>query len=268
MRRPTPQADWSEDWRALYHYDLLEVFGSTADRVLTGMFKSRFRAITDLIEERVLPGATVLDVGAAQGNFTLHLAERGYRVTWNDIIGEREGYVALKYESGSVTYAAGNIQDLQLAEPVDAAVLTEVIEHVAHPDQFLASVARLVKPGGWIFLSTPNGQYFRNWLPRFSEWEDFAALEQRQFQPDGDGHIFALWPDELRTISAAAGLVVRDLRFCSNPIISGSRPLSVIRNRAPLPALLALDRVTRRVPWINARFHFCLIAALQVVKHD
>jgi 2-polyprenyl-3-methyl-5-hydroxy-6-metoxy-1,4-benzoquinol methylase len=39
----------------------------------------------------------------------------------------------------------------------DAVLITEVIEHVAHPDEFLAKTAALVKPHGSIVLTTPNG---------------------------------------------------------------------------------------------------------------
>ena len=41
----------------------------------------------------------MLDLAAGQGNFSLALAERGYRVTWNDLRGDLEGYVRLKLDS-------------------------------------------------------------------------------------------------------------------------------------------------------------------------
>ena len=44
-----------------------------------------------------------------QGNFTLRLAELGYRVTWNDIRQDLAGYVQLKWKTGDVTYRPGNI---------------------------------------------------------------------------------------------------------------------------------------------------------------
>jgi hypothetical protein len=49
------------------------------------------------------------------------------------------------------------------AERFDAVLATEVIEHVAHPDEFLRQLA-----GGVLIVTTPNGAYFRNKLPRFS----------------------------------------------------------------------------------------------------
>ena len=38
-----------------------------------------------LIEKYLVPGSRIIDIAAAQGNFSLHLAEAGYRVTWNDL---------------------------------------------------------------------------------------------------------------------------------------------------------------------------------------
>lgn len=263
MKQPAPRDDWPADWHTLYRYDLMEVFGDDSDRTLTGMFKLRFNTTMALVERRLPVGSTILDVGAAQGNFTLSLAERGYRLIWNDIIGDREGYVREKYEEGEVAYAPGNIEQLHLGDLVDAVVMTEIIEHVAHPDHFLATVATLVKPGGWIFLSTPNGKYFRNKLPRFSDWHHFTELEQRQFQPDGDGHIFALWPDEVHRIAERAGLQVRDFMFSGSPLLAGSRPLRRLRDALPLSISLFLDRLTCKIPWVQSHLHFHFVTAMQ-----
>ena len=121
-----------------------------------------------ILGEVLEPGARVLDVAGAQGNFSLALAEMGYRVTWNDLRGELADYVRLKHERGAVEYAPGNMFELRADTLFDAVLITEVIEHVAHPDQFLAQAAALVRPGGYVVMTTPNGRYFRNTLPKFS----------------------------------------------------------------------------------------------------
>jgi hypothetical protein len=53
-------------------------------------------------QESHTPGATILDLAAAQENFTLALAERGYRVTWNGLRTDLAGYVQKKHERGEV----------------------------------------------------------------------------------------------------------------------------------------------------------------------
>jgi SAM-dependent methyltransferase len=47
----------------------------------------------------------------------------------------------------------------------DAAVAVEVLEHVEQDDQFLNNVHRVLRPGGWFLMSTPNGDYVRNTNP-------------------------------------------------------------------------------------------------------
>jgi 2-polyprenyl-6-hydroxyphenyl methylase/3-demethylubiquinone-9 3-methyltransferase len=149
------------------------------------------------------------------------LAEQGYHVTWNDLREEVAEYVRLKCESGTIRFAPGNVFDLEFRDTFDLVLATEVIEHIAHPDEFLAQLARMLKPRGYIVLTTPNGAYFRNRLPKFSDCPDPAVFEADQFKPDGDGHIFVLHPEELKILAVKAGLTVKDYRLFANPLTSG-----------------------------------------------
>src|SRR5262249_21383882 len=172
----------------------------------TYAYQRRF-ALTIRLVERYLPaGSEIIDLAAAQGNFTLALAERGYRVTWNDLRGELQGYVETKRVSGDVRYRPGNAFELDDVGPVDAGLAAEIIEHVAHPDDFLRHVRDLCRPGGWIFLSTPHGGYIRNKLPNFRDVEDLQALEAEQFKPGAEGHLFLFTNDELAELAAEAEL--------------------------------------------------------------
>ena len=148
-------------------------------------------------------GGSILDVAGAHGNFTVPLAEKGYRVTWNDLRGELAGFVKLKYEYGHVEFAPGDIFKLASAWTAcfDGVLALEVIEHVAHPDQFIASMAAMLKPGGRLFVSTPNGRYIRNDLPRFSDCPDPSVYEAVQFKRNADGHIFLLDAAELLSMA-------------------------------------------------------------------
>src|SRR6202035_2929981 len=140
----------------------------------------------------------ILDLAAAPGNFTLYLAELGYRVVWNDLRAELADYVRQEYEFGHVEYKRGNIFDLpsEVVGQFDVVLAAEVIEYVAHPDVFIHKLASLLKKDGTIVLTTPNGGYFRNRLPRFSECPDPSVYESVHFKPNSDGHIFLLHPEE------------------------------------------------------------------------
>src|SRR5215831_3065210 len=111
--------------------------------------------------------------------------------------------------------------ELAPSNSFDCVLFTEVIEHVAHPDEFMINVARMMKPGGVAVMTTPNGGYFRNTLPRFSNHPNPSIFETEQFKPNSDGHIFLLWPDEIRKFAAAAGLLVDRQIFFTTPLTNG-----------------------------------------------
>ena len=221
MKRPEYRESWPESWKVSWRYDLEEVFGEISQRGYAYAYQSRREITLKLVREVLGPGARVLDIAAAQGNFSLALAELGYDVTWNDLRAELEGYVRLKHESGQIHYTPGNAFDLKFPAPFDGVLITEVIEHVAHPDKFLANTARLVRPGGWIVMTTPNAAYFRNRLPRFSDCSDPSIYEGRQFGPNSDAHIFLLHPAEVEGLAGPAGLALERLDLFTNPLTAG-----------------------------------------------
>jgi len=264
MKWVTPQADWPESWRHVYGFDRVEVFGDMSNPGHRRAYRARAKQLLEMAASVLKPGDRVLDLAAAQGNYTLWLAERGYDVTWNDLRADLEGYVRLKYERGTVRYAPGNAFDLQFEQPFDLVVITEIIEHVAHPDQFLAQVARLTRPGGYVLLSTPNGGYFLSDRPRFSETPDPSRFEAMQFQPDASGHIFLLHEDEVAPLAAAAGLAVREIRLFTNPLTNGHLKTAWTHRVLPPAVLDALESLTHALPRpLVRRLHTAMAVLLQ-----
>src|SRR4051794_8364905 len=208
MKRVEPQPDWPQSWKESYFYDQSEIYGEITNYGYAYGYENRREKTLGLLTEALTPGARILDLAAAQGNFSLTLAERGFDVTWNDLRAELADYVRLKHEHGKIEFAPGNAFDLAFPVRFDALLITEIIEHVAHPDDFLAKAATLVRPGGYIVMTTPNGGYFRNRLPKFSDCPDPSAFESIQFKPNADGHIFLLHVDEIEPLARRAGLVV------------------------------------------------------------
>jgi 2-polyprenyl-3-methyl-5-hydroxy-6-metoxy-1,4-benzoquinol methylase len=264
MRTVTETPNWPDSWRLSHGFDQLEVYGAKPRSGYSYMYRARREAAIGDVQRFVPRGSRILDVAAAQGNFTLELAELGYDVTWNDLRAELADYVKAKHEHGVVRYLPGNVIDLAVDEPFDAVLLTEVIEHVAHPDRFFRTIANLLRPNGWIILTTPNGGYFRNRLPRFSDCTKPAQFESLQFRPDADGHIFLLWDDEIIRLSGLAGLQVRELRHFCNPLTGGHLKLAMALNIMPRAWVDALENSTRRLPLpLARRIHSGTIAVLQ-----
>lgn len=248
MKKPTYSADWPESWRVSYSYDKEEVFGELKVLGYAYAYQNRKRETLALIKKYVNQGGRVLDVAAAQGNFSIAMAEVGYDVTWNDLRGELVDYVKLKHEVGKLSYAVGNVFELGFEECFDAVLITEIIEHVAHPDDFLAKIAAMVKPGGYIIMTTPNGAYCLNGLPRFSDCPDPSIYEAVQFKPNSDGHIFLLWPDEILMLGKRVHLsMIRRVLF-TNPITNGHLKTKYVLRVFPRFLIFSLDRLIQLLP--------------------
>lgn len=113
---------------------------------------SRVQATLDLIE-----GGYVLDAGCGNGVVASLVAQRGCRVLGID---HDPGAVAIAtdwFSGPSTSFALGGLDSDALEEgSFDGALLLEVIEHLEDPSDALRRLRRLLKPGGWLILSTPN----------------------------------------------------------------------------------------------------------------
>ena len=101
----------------------------------------------------------VLDVGCGAGLLSESLAAAGCEVLGLDAGAEAIAAAQAHAEGRglSLTYRAGTAEALQ-AEGRKFAVITalEIIEHVADPAAFVATLAALLEPGGLLFVSTLN----------------------------------------------------------------------------------------------------------------
>lgn len=265
--RPPEQPDWPDCVRESFLYDRQEVWGERFNPGYYWGYLSRRQATLDAATAMCAPPARVLDLAAAQGNFSIALASMGYQVTWNDLRADLEPYVRLKAPSTTaIDCLVGNIFELGCPKEgqYDLVLATEVIEHVAHPDQFLAKLAQLVRPGGHILMTTPNGAYVLNDLPRFSDCPDPSVFESVQFKPNSDGHIFLLYEDEIRRFAAACGLIVIACDLITSPLTAGHVKLRHILKRMPDAAVYALENGSRRLPYaLRQRLSTHLVVALR-----
>jgi len=248
VKRVEPQPAWPQSWKESYFYDQSEIYGEISHYGYAYAYDNRRRETLRLLTEVLPPGARILDVAAAQGNFSLALAELGFDVTWNDLRAELADYVRLKHERGKIEFAAGNAFELAFPSLFDAVLITEIIEHVAHPDDFLAKAAALVRSGGYIVMTTPNGGYFKNRLPKFSECADPAVFESMQFKPNADGHIFLLHADEIEPLAQRAGLVVEKIALFTNPLTAGHVKTEPLLKVLPRPIVNLAESVSRSLP--------------------
>ena len=123
--------------------------------VFAGIFPAQ-REVLD-VKFRWLPkpelGQRLLDVGCGNGKFLLNARDAGWQVVGVDpdpnAVATAQA-LGLEVHKGSI-----EILDCELAS-FDAITLSHVIEHVHEPGVLLSSVQRLLKPGGILYIDTPN----------------------------------------------------------------------------------------------------------------
>lgn len=120
------------------------------------MMVRRFR---EVIERAALaPGLSVLDLGCGWAYGTHWAAARGCRVTGIDLGLDQLLWAGRAMPKGMALVLA-NAKQLPFPDAsFDRAMSVEMMEHVFRPDRpaVFAEIARVVKPGGRVALSTPN----------------------------------------------------------------------------------------------------------------
>jgi len=163
------------------------------------------------VADRVaLQGTRVLDVGCGGGLLSEALAREGAQVTAIDLAPDLLKVARLHgLESGiKVDYRAVAVETLadEMPGAFDAITCMEMLEHVPDPASVLAACARLLQPGGRLFVSTLNrtpaafalaivgAEYIARMLPKGThQYRDFIR------------------PSELAAWLRAAGLELEDV---------------------------------------------------------
>jgi len=178
---------------------------------------SEFKPLHDInplrlnwINDRVgLSGKQVLDVGCGGGILAESMATLGATVTGIDM-GEAPLAVAklhLKESGVPVGYRRVTAEELASEMPgaFDVVTCMEMLEHVPDPASTIAACARLVKPGGHVFLSTIN----RN--PKSFLFAIVGAEYVLRLLPRGTHEYMKfIRPSELDRWTRAAGLSTRE----------------------------------------------------------
>lgn len=111
-------------------------------------------------ERTALAGAAVLDVGCGAGLLSEAMAQAGAHVTGIDLAPNLLKVARLHgLETGiKVDYRETSVEALAAAVPAsfDAVTCMEMLEHVPDPASIIDACARLLKPGGRLFVSTLN----------------------------------------------------------------------------------------------------------------
>jgi 2-polyprenyl-6-hydroxyphenyl methylase/3-demethylubiquinone-9 3-methyltransferase len=153
-----------------------------------------------------LSGLSVLDIGCGGGLVSEPLARMGAKVTGID---PDPVAIATAQDHAEISGLAIDYQN-KAAEDIkktyDVVLALEIIEHVAAPEDFVRTCAKLVRPGGLVIFSTLNrtpksfalgivaAEYILRWVPRGTHsWRKFIK------------------PSELARAARSAGLKPMDI---------------------------------------------------------
>lgn len=118
-----------------------------------------YRLVWDALERReLLADARVLEIGCGGGDFAARLAAAGART----VIGQDFAPVAIdhaceRFQANNLIFEVGDIEQIRYPDShFDVVVSCETLEHVPNPRRAVSELARVLRPGGTLMLTTPN----------------------------------------------------------------------------------------------------------------
>jgi len=183
-------ANGYRNWRYGTKEKPASIFG-----VIAALFMPAGRAVIDASMRHLpkpKPGQRLLDIGCGNGSFLIRAKSAGWDTAGLDF--DRKAVEAARQKGLDVRH--GSIETLiESQDRFDAITIAHLIEHVHNPGELLKACYQLLKPGGFIWLETPNLNaqghqlYGENWrgleTPRhlvlFTHDSIKTALEQSGF---------------------------------------------------------------------------------------
>lgn len=193
----------------------------------------------DLAAERPLAGLKVVDIGCGAGLLCEPVAEQGADVLGIDAAARNiaiarhhaaENGVSVRYRHCLAEHLLAD------RERFDVVLNTEVVEHVADQEAFIAQCGALVKPGGLTVVATLNrtlrsfllgivaAEYLLGWLPKGThDWRRFVTPAELKLMLAANG----LSPREV--VGVACNPITRNWRISPSPAVN----YMLLAERAP-----------------------------------
>ena len=124
----------------------------------------RYADTLDLMRKCVRPGSVVIDLGMYPGHLAL-LAKRYLHAQMTGLSFAHSSSFERQMAKEGIRIVETDISEGDLPfeeQSFDAAICTEIIEHLDRPLDLLMKANHLLKPGGILILSTPNHASLKN----------------------------------------------------------------------------------------------------------
>jgi ubiquinone/menaquinone biosynthesis C-methylase UbiE len=140
-----------------------------------------------LVREQIGPvaGLDILEVACGRGGFASELARAGACVTGCDFsfvaVSVAETKLRAADKRPPVTFVQGDAQNLPFADDsFDLVISCETIEHLPDAPRALREMRRVSRPGGKLFLTTPN---YANFMGLYEIYSWFRHPGRKDDQP-------------------------------------------------------------------------------------
>lgn len=114
----------------------------------------------------------ILDVGCGRGEFLEEAQKFGWNVTGSEYSETAVNILKAK----NITVISGDIEEYSTTDYFDVIVSIEVVEHLKNPLQNVNKMFSLLRPGGLLFLTTPNRKSLTGVIIK-SRWRVFEYPE-------------------------------------------------------------------------------------------
>ena len=146
-----------------------ETPGIVGGGILSAIEQNRFDFYSDLIERHLDKEATIIDIGAGQGGFLKVLKHRGYKHLM--AVDPSPNCVQSIKEYGLAACCA-TLETFTSTQQFDLVSLTGVLEHLYDIQIAIKRIARLIKPGGYLFVDVPDAsEYSTHFLAPYYRYD-------------------------------------------------------------------------------------------------
>jgi 2-polyprenyl-3-methyl-5-hydroxy-6-metoxy-1,4-benzoquinol methylase len=228
-----------DEWHSRYPVD------AEADTPWHRMIRAHISSEHDFADKRVL------EIGCGRGGLSCWLAQQPHpprQIVAADLsltAVQKGAQHARALGIPGVTWEVGDIQ--AIAHPdasMDAIISCETVEHVLEPRSAIAELSRVLKPGGRLFLTTPN------YLGTMGLYRLYSRLRGRVFTEEGQPINRLLFLPVTLYWVRRTGLSVVLINTVGHYLPFPGRP------PIEMPVLERVPRVTR---WFG--FHTLIVAA-------
>jgi ubiquinone/menaquinone biosynthesis C-methylase UbiE len=116
---------------------------------------SRRRFALEMLEARVSPGSSILDIGCGTGHLAGELMQRGYAACGVDLSDAMVQYAREHYNPDR--FRVGDIEQIPFPDNTfDAVMCLGVMEYLDRDESALREMWRVLRPGGHAVITTPN----------------------------------------------------------------------------------------------------------------